>query len=54
MRAASAQFSKNASGEINAFTAGTVFDRSKVFYGLELKNLTKNPEVQFPIIYRGK
>ena len=52
-RAASAQFSRSASGVVNAFTEGTTFDINKVFYGLELKNLAKNPEVQFPIIYRG-
>lgn len=51
-RAASAQFARSSSGEVNAFKEGTVFDRNKVFYGLEIKNLVKNPEVKFPINYR--
>ncbi|WP_260262113.1 RHS repeat-associated core domain-containing protein [Vibrio intestinalis] len=52
-RAASAQFARGASGEVNAFKSGTVFDRTRVFYGLEIKNLAKNPNVSLPIKYQG-
>jgi len=51
-RAASAQYARGASGEVNAFTRGTQFDLSKTYYGLELRKLTANPAVTHPIIVR--
>jgi RHS repeat-associated protein len=52
-RAASAKFASSASGKINAFTKGTFTDTNKVFYGLELKLLKKNMNVNSKITYRG-
>ena len=40
-------------GDVNAFTAGTEFDPTKVFYGVELPTLRKNPEWSRKITYRG-
>jgi len=51
-RAASAEFARGASGTVNAFTRGTTVDPAKVFYGLELKILQKNPNVNPGVIYR--
>lgn len=50
-RAASSQFAKSASGELNAFTAATLFNREKIFYGIEMKQLSKNPNVTLPLTH---
>lgn len=51
-RAASAQYARGASGEVNAFTTGAPLNRANAYYGVELPKLTASPKVNQPIIVR--
>jgi hypothetical protein len=51
-RAASAQYARGASGQINAFTVGAPLNRANAYYGVELPKLTASPNVVQPIIVR--
>jgi hypothetical protein len=50
---ASRRFAEGVSGDVNAFTAGTATDLSKIFYGIELPTIRANRAWSRRIIYRG-